>query len=156
MRNRLTAPASLPILCVLFVIVSVFACSIYANLSLAVTSKADYQYFPPFKPNVNANLNDHLGGEYFNMAQALAAGEGFAHPFDRPTGPTAWQPPVLPLFLAALLWVTDGDAARHRDQDGAARSPRWNECISTDSSRAGRGPRAHALSRLVGPATMGR
>jgi hypothetical protein len=43
------------------------------------------------------------------MARALAAGEGFAHPFDRPTGPTAWQPPLLPAILAGLLWVSDGD-----------------------------------------------
>jgi hypothetical protein len=98
-----------PILSFLFLIIAVFACSIYANLSFAVTNKTDYQYFPPFKPNVNANLNDHLGGEYFNMARALAAGEGFAHPFDGPTGPTAWQPPVLPLFLAGLLWASGGD-----------------------------------------------
>ena len=97
------------ILAVLFVICGVFACSVYANLSFAVTDKENYQYFPPFKRNVNANLNDHLGGEYFNMAKSVAAGEGFSHPFDGPTGPTAWQPPVLPLFLAALLWVSNGD-----------------------------------------------
>lgn len=103
------AAASPPILAYLFLIVVVFVVSIYVNLSFAVTDKSNYQYFPPFKANVNANLNDHLGGEYFNMARALAAGEGFSHPFDRKTGPTAWQPPILPLFLAALLWLSDGD-----------------------------------------------
>ena len=46
------------ILAVLFVICAVFVCSIYANLSFAVTDKENYQYFPPFKRNVNANLND--------------------------------------------------------------------------------------------------
>ena len=96
------------ILAVLFVICGVFVCSIYANLSFAVTDKENYQYFPPFKRNVNANLNDHLGGEYYNMAQSLVAGEGFSHPFDGPTGPTAWKPPAA-LFLAALLWVSSGD-----------------------------------------------
>jgi hypothetical protein len=43
------------------------------------------------------------------MARALAAGQGFADPFDRPTGPTAWQPPVLPLLLAGLLRACGGD-----------------------------------------------
>lgn len=83
-------------------------CSLYANASLLVVNQANYRFFPPFKRYVNANGNDHLGGEYFNMALALVAGEGFAHPFDRPSGPTAWQPPVLPLFLAGLLWLGDG------------------------------------------------
>jgi hypothetical protein len=88
---------------------TVIACAIYANLSYAVTNKANYRYFPPFQPNVDRNMNDHLGGEYFNMAKALTAGQGFSDPFDQPTGPTAWQPPILPLFLASLLWVSDGD-----------------------------------------------
>ena len=90
-------------------ITAVFACSIYANLALTVTNRADYRYFPPFKPYVNANDNHHLGGEYFNMARSLAAGEGFSHPFDKPTGPTAWQPPVLPLVMAGVLWLSGGD-----------------------------------------------
>src|SRR5262245_26116570 len=92
-----------PLLPAIVLAVTIVACSIYANLSFAVKSPAHYRFFPPFKPHVNANLNDHLGGEYFNMARSLAAGEGFAHPFDGPTGPTAWQPPVLPTILAGLL-----------------------------------------------------
>jgi hypothetical protein len=91
--------------------VAIAACSLYANLSFAVSNSADYRYFPPFRPHVNANSNSHLGGEYFNIAQALVRGEGFAHPFDRPTGPTAWQPPVLPILLAGLLWICAG--SRH-------------------------------------------
>ena len=97
------------ILATLFVIGFVSACSIYANLSFAVTDKANLKYFPPFRPYVNINGNRHLGGEYRQMARALAAGEGFSNPMDQPTGPTAWQPPILPLFMAALLWATDGD-----------------------------------------------
>jgi hypothetical protein len=102
----------IPLLAVLVLIAAVYGCSIYANLAFAVKNKADYRYFPPFKPYVNANGNHHLGGEYFQMARALAAGEGFAHPFDRPTGPTAWQPPILPGILAGLLWLCD------RSRDG--------------------------------------
>jgi len=64
---------------------------------------------PPFKRNVNLNRNNHLGAEYINIATALYQGEGFANPFVRKTGPTAWMPPVLPAILAGLLWVGDGD-----------------------------------------------
>jgi hypothetical protein len=67
------------------------ACSVYANL--------------------NPNLNDHLGGEYFNIAQSLVAGQGFANPFDRVTGATAWQSPVYPLILAGFLRIFDGSHA---------------------------------------------
>ena len=62
---------------------------------------------------VNASLypnsNDHLGAEYFSIAKSLYAGEGFSSPFVEKTGPTAWMPPVLPAFLASLLWLADGD-----------------------------------------------
>jgi hypothetical protein len=56
--------------------------------------------------SAKANLNT----EYFNIARALAAGEGFAHPFQGQTGPTAWMAPALPVFLAALLYAGAGDA----------------------------------------------
>jgi hypothetical protein len=88
---------------------AVIACAVYANLAFAVKDPANYRFFPPFQARANRNMNDHLGGEYFSMARSLAKGEGFAHPFDRPTGPTAWQPPVLPLILAGLLRVSDGN-----------------------------------------------
>ncbi len=87
--------------------VAVCACAVYANLSFAVKTSAAYRYFPPFLPGVNRNLNSHLGAEYFNIARALAAGKGFANPFGRETGPTAWQPPLLPALLAGLLWACD-------------------------------------------------
>jgi hypothetical protein len=89
--------------------VAVFGCAIYANLSFAVTRPADYRFFPPFEPNHNANMNRHLGWEYFYIAQAIVRGQGFANPFGAPTGPTAWMPPLLPALLAGLLWACDGD-----------------------------------------------
>jgi hypothetical protein len=104
-----TKPRKVPRLAAAVIAAAVVVCSAYANLSFLVKDPANYWYFPPFKPRVNANLNTHLGGEYFNMAQALAAGRGFADPFDQPTGATAWQPPVLPSILAALLRVSGGD-----------------------------------------------
>ena len=98
----------LPILSALLLLIFVFGCSAYANASRVITNKANLKYLPPYKAYVNANGNNHLGGEYYQMAHALLAGKGFSDPFAQPTGPTAWQPPILPLILAGLLWATDG------------------------------------------------
>jgi len=92
---------------------AIIACSVYANLSLIVTDPAAYRFFPPFEPGVNANENQHLGKgtEYANIARSLVNGKGYANPFGRPTGPTAWMPPILPGFLAGLLWISNGSDA---------------------------------------------
>src|SRR3954471_8478447 len=104
------APAGrLSFLAILFVIVSVYGCSIYANLSFAITNPADYRYLPPFERGVNSNDNKHLGAEYFKIAQSLMAGEGVSAPFGERTGPTAWMPPILPGLLAGLIWLCDND-----------------------------------------------
>ena len=97
-----------PIGSAIFLTVVIFACSIYANLSFAVRDRADLRFFPPFQPYVNANTSHHLGGEAFNIARSLHSGNGFADPFTRHTGPTAWMPPILPGILAGLLWLTGG------------------------------------------------
>ena len=60
---------------------------------------------------VYGNLTVNLHGEYFNIAKAVAAGRGFADPFGAPTGPTAWQAPLLPSLEAAVLWMSDGAAS---------------------------------------------
>jgi hypothetical protein len=95
----------------LFILVPfIFICSLYANLAFMVTDPDNYRFFPPFKANVNAAIqNGNMQGEYYRMARAVAAGEGFAHPFVQPTGPTAWQPPIYTLFIAGLLWIFDGN-----------------------------------------------
>jgi hypothetical protein len=98
-----------PLLAAVFLIVVVFGCSIYANLSFAVTNRQNFRYFPPFKPFVDQNSNRHLGAEYYSIAKSIVAGEGFSSPFQEKTGPTAWMPPVLPAILAGLLWLTGGD-----------------------------------------------
>lgn len=90
------------------IITVVFACAFYANLALIVTDKANYRYFPPFKPFVNGNSNDHLGAEYFCIAKSLVAGEGYSSPFKERTGPTAWMPPFLSFLLAGILWICEG------------------------------------------------
>jgi hypothetical protein len=100
---------SVPWLAVVVIFIGAYACAIYANLSFTVNRPADFRYFPPFEAGVDGNRNRLLGSEYFSIAQALAAGEGFANPFKEKTGPTAWMPPILPALMAALLWVSDGD-----------------------------------------------
>jgi DNA-directed RNA polymerase subunit RPC12/RpoP len=97
------------ILAMITVATVIFGCAIWANLSFAVTNKVNLKYFPPFKAYVDVNDNHHLGAEYYSIARAMAAGRGFANPFNDETGPTAWMPPVLPTILAALIWVSDGD-----------------------------------------------
>jgi len=91
--------------------VAVVVCSVYANLSYTVTTSAGYRFFPPFEAGINANENQHLGAgtEYAHIGKALVQGKGFADPFGRPTGPTAWMPPILPGFLAALFWLSNGN-----------------------------------------------
>ncbi len=48
---------------------------------------------------------DHFGfgWEMGRIARALATGYGFADPFAGHTGPTAWNPPLYPLLLAAVF-----------------------------------------------------
>ena len=41
--------------------------------------------------------------EHGNIAAALVHGEGFANPFGTESGPTAWVPPVYPLYLALIF-----------------------------------------------------
>jgi hypothetical protein len=59
---------------------------------------------------VYGGLRPNLRTEYWNIARALAQGEGFAHPFDQRTGPSAWMAPVLPVLLA-LVVADDGSVA---------------------------------------------
>src|SRR5437016_12713067 len=92
----------IPLRAVLGVIALIYGCSIYVNLSFAVRNSADYRFFPPFQRHVNANDNDDLAAENFNIARSLVAGKGFAHPFPAPSGPTAWMGPALPGIEAGL------------------------------------------------------
>ena len=46
-----------------------------------------------------------FGWEMGRIAQSLADGHGFANPFHDPTGPTAWEPPVYPVFMAGVFTV---------------------------------------------------
>jgi 4-amino-4-deoxy-L-arabinose transferase-like glycosyltransferase len=44
-----------------------------------------------------------FGYEMGRIAASLAEGHGFSSPFYQPTGPTAWQPPLYPLLIAAVF-----------------------------------------------------
>jgi len=48
---------------------------------------------------------DHFnfGFEAGRIARSLVAGQGYANPFNGPSGPTAWLPPLYPLLMAAVF-----------------------------------------------------
>lgn len=99
-----------PFCTAIVLVVSVFLCSIYANLAYCVTNRSNFEYFPPFQSKLNADWNHHLGGEYFNIAWSLYTGQGYANPFTNlESGPTAWMPPIYCGLLAGLLFVFDGN-----------------------------------------------
>ncbi|WP_254062426.1 glycosyltransferase family 39 protein [Acidobacterium sp. S8] len=52
-------------------------------------------------------FNDHFefGWEMGRISRALAIGRGYADPFVSNTGPTAWNPPLYPLILAAVFKI---------------------------------------------------
>lgn len=49
--------------------------------------------------------NNHFGFGYEmgRIAASLAEGHGYGNPFLSPTGPTAWEPPLYPLLIAAVF-----------------------------------------------------
>jgi 4-amino-4-deoxy-L-arabinose transferase-like glycosyltransferase len=52
-----------------------------------------------------APFEDHFkfGWEMGRIARSLATGQGYANPFDHPSGPTAWVTPLYPLILAGVF-----------------------------------------------------
>src|SRR6266571_2488194 len=56
-----------------------------------------------FKPDQN---NFSFGYEMGRIGRAIAIGRGFADPFDSPTGPTAWEPPLYPYLIAGVFKLT--------------------------------------------------
>lgn len=53
--------------------------------------------------------NSHLGAEYRAIALSLIEGRGFSNPFKKPTGPTAWMAPLLPVLLASFFCLAHGN-----------------------------------------------
>lgn len=55
---------------------------------------------------VRANeTNFDFGFEMGRIGRSLAEGKGFSDPFNEPTGPTAWEPPLYPFLIAAVFKV---------------------------------------------------
>src|SRR5690348_10984 len=44
-----------------------------------------------------------FGYEMGRIAAAIASGHGFSNPFQAPTGPTAWEPPLYPYLTAGIF-----------------------------------------------------
>src|SRR6267154_4089770 len=47
--------------------------------------------------------NFGFGWEMGRIGASIASGHGFANPFQTPTGPTAWEPPLTPYLMAAVF-----------------------------------------------------
>src|SRR4051812_36057757 len=45
------------------------------------------------------------GWEMGRIAQSLIEGHGYANPLQKPTGPTAWEPPGYPFLIAGVFWL---------------------------------------------------
>ena len=58
------------------------------------------------------DLTHELGAECDCIAGAICTGRGFSDPFNEPTGPTAWMPPVFPCFIAGLYQLTGDSRAK--------------------------------------------
>ena len=54
----------------------------------------------------SADSNFGFGYEMGKIAASLAEGHGFSNPFQSPTGPTAWEPPLYPFLIAGVFKVT--------------------------------------------------
>lgn len=44
-----------------------------------------------------------FGWEMGRIGRALASGQGYSNPFNEPTGPTAWEPPLYPFVIAGVF-----------------------------------------------------
>jgi 4-amino-4-deoxy-L-arabinose transferase-like glycosyltransferase len=47
--------------------------------------------------------NFGFGWEMGRIGRSLALGQGFSNPFNQPTGPTAWEPPLYPFLIAGVF-----------------------------------------------------
>ena len=54
----------------------------------------------------SADSSFGFGFEMGRIAASLAQGHGFSSPFQIPTGPTAWEPPLYPFLIAAIFKLT--------------------------------------------------
>jgi hypothetical protein len=50
-----------------------------------------------------ADDNFSFGWEMGRIGRSLAEGAGFGNPFNQPTGPTAWEPPLYPFLIGGVF-----------------------------------------------------
>lgn len=55
----------------------------------------------------SSNIMVLLGAEYAYIAESILDGNGYANPFEFPTGPTAWMPPLL-VYLNVIVFSLFG------------------------------------------------
>jgi 4-amino-4-deoxy-L-arabinose transferase-like glycosyltransferase len=53
----------------------------------------------------NQYENFGFGWEMGRIGASIASGHGFSNPFNAPTGPTAWEPPLYPYFIAGVFHI---------------------------------------------------
>jgi 4-amino-4-deoxy-L-arabinose transferase-like glycosyltransferase len=49
------------------------------------------------------DANFSFGWEMGRIGRSLALGQGYSNPFNEPTGPTAWEPPLYPFLIAGVF-----------------------------------------------------
>jgi len=79
------------------------ATSLWLILAVALLLRVGFLYqFQREHPKQAVSVIPFLF-ESGNIAYSLATGAGFSSPFRVNTGPTAWMPPIYPLFLAGIF-----------------------------------------------------
>jgi 4-amino-4-deoxy-L-arabinose transferase-like glycosyltransferase len=51
------------------------------------------------------DANFSFGWEMGRIGRSLASGQGYSNPFNEPTGPTAWEPPLYPFLIAGVFRI---------------------------------------------------
>lgn len=79
--------------------------SVWLILAVALAARLLYAWEQQRQYPASVLATVPFAQETGNIAQSLASGHGFGSPFRKPTGPTAWLPPVYPLLVAAVFRV---------------------------------------------------
>ena len=81
------------------------ATSIVLMVAVAFVARAAFAWSQTAKVPRNAAWAVPFQTETGHIAYSLATGRGFASPFQRDSGPTAWLTPVYPLLVAGLFKI---------------------------------------------------
>lgn len=81
------------------------ATSVLVMVIVAVAARAGFAWSQIAKGPRQAVVPAQFQTETGHIAYSLATGKGFASPFQRDSGPTAWLTPVYPLIVAGIFKV---------------------------------------------------